>query len=385
MEIVKASFHSHSSIGSHGSNINHESDITTRDKVTIPIEKNYVEGTSDHDSTVAHNDIAETIESRGLGEHPHIYQIEVSTPGHIIFSAPREVIGGFEHRYKISKMLEANKKLLKIGDYDGVTTNILELIDKAVNGNDKMVVGAPHMVDSLKSGIIAKYPIEESLKILRSKNVHYLEAFNGMNSDHGNLCNASLAILMKELYGKGIMVGADSHWTKMLGTNLNLLEVDEFTEDAILKSARDDRVVGFENLQTTNLQDTRDWALNRIRVSQYDMIMKTYNGSWTKDSSFSSLAKVPPFPTLLRATINYAVKKPDSKVWDMLTNLAVGVNRLYEIFQMTPKYKKFVEKMTDGRVNSYGPLDYREFRKDPLKAMEQIAVVPSLNNRAYVC
>lgn len=375
-ELLRVSVHGHTDVGSHGENVYHESDVTLLDQMNRPVLGNYTSSISDHDSEYGLHKFLELMRYKKM-EYPFVAQIEISTPGHAIVSGPIETILGTMKEYKLKEMAAKNKEYLKAKNPDAVTSNILDFFDKFTGGNDKVVVGLPHMLDTLKSGVIGKYPAEEALKIVRSRHVNYLEAFNGMNSELGNYFNASLAILSKKLFGKHIMVGADYHTPKMMDTNLNLLEVPSPDETSILKAMKDGKVVGFENLVSANLNDTKRWAINRIIKSERDMIMKTYTDGWTKDSSFSSIANKRPFPSLIRAAIRYAVKEPDSKCWDALTKAASGVNRIYEKFQMTPKYKKFLKEVTNGSVGPYEPLDYDEFRKDPLRAFEQISIIPA--------
>lgn len=382
-EIVRASLHGHSDVGSHGKNVHHESDVTIQDKLKRSKEANFIDSTCDHDSTYGLYKLFEEMRYSGE-EQTHIAQIEISTPGHIIVSGPMETIKWILKEYRLEEMSMRNKHYIKMKEPEAVTNSILDFLDRFVGGNDKTIGMLPHPEDTLSAGVVGKYPVEEALKIVKSKHIHYLEGFNGMNSEMGNYFNATLAILAKELYGKNIFVGADYHLTKMVGTNINILEAEGSDETSVLKALRNGNVIGFENLVTASLKDIKNWAVNRVRKSEDDMIMKTYNNGWTKDSSFSSIQGKPPLPILIRAAIRYAAKNPESRLWDVLTEMASGVNFLYDRFKMAPKHRKFVGRMTEGYDCVSEPLQYHKFRKDPLGAFESVvAAVAKQTSYSY--
>lgn len=369
---LSVSTHGHGP-GSHGGNVYYESEVSLRDKVSIPKRLGFVDSTSDHDTTEGLADTRREVEDSGLS---HLYQIEMSLPFHMIVTAPFEVVSGIEKIYDLRTVQKRNKRWFKQGRYDGIASDVNKMIDSIVQGNDKVVVTFPHPFDTLKAGVASKMPVDQMLEILGNKNVHYVEVYNGMNNDRGNYLNATFGIVMSENYGKKMMVGADYHTAGMMGKNLNIVDARGSDEDSILKGLRDG-VVGFENLGNMHTHDTMRWAINRVRMSKKDMLLKTYANDWIKESGWMEVLKYGPVKKAIAGSIKYADEHPDSMVWDLFTNLARGVNYMFETLQMNPKHRKVLMEATDGRVDRYEPLQYREFKKDPLSALEKIAVVPN--------
>jgi hypothetical protein len=296
-------------------------------------------------------------------------------PFHMIYSAPREVVGGFESTYRIKDLNRANIADIKEKKYDAVVSRSLELLDKAVDGTDNTVVMFPHLFDSLGAGAGTKLPPEHLIQILGNKRVHYIEGYNGMNSDRANALNMIAASVMRDEYGKGILVGADYHTPSMFGTCLNLVDAKDRDENSLLKAFRNYQVVGFENLKNINNKERIDWAVNRAVQSKDDIIRRSYTDGWEKDSWWANLLHIEPVPHMIRGTVNYAANHQNSKLWDGVATIAGFVNILFEQFRMQPKYNKFIREAIHGG-GADDQISYDSLRKDPVKAMEAISAAP---------
>lgn len=376
--LVRTSLHGHGP-ESHGGNIFVESLVKLEEKLFVPKIRNFVDSTSDHDSTRGLPIFREEAAYKGL-DWPHICQIEISSPMHFIFTGPYETINGMERRCGLPDILRRNKENIKKKRFDAVASELHALFDDFAGGNDKVIVAVPHPFDTLKAGVAGKMPAETTLDILKNKNVHSIEIHNGMNSKRGNYLNATFGIVMNQNYGKKLVVGADYHSYKMLGTNLNIIETEGLDETSMLKGIQKGPV-GFEGLVTNKVEDLMYWSIERVRRSKRDMLLKNCNNDWIKEGRWMGILKYRPTKNVIAKVIEYTDKNPYSGWWTFFTNIARGVNYIYETVQMNPKYRKVIMEATGNRVDHYDSISYDDFKKDPLMSLETIANVPSEKRR----
>lgn len=284
---LRAQLHMHTN-ESIGTRIKMESNTSPKTAIDVLKKKNIqVAAITDHDNTRAYTKIKNYAEKNGI---ILINGIEISTKdGHLI---------GLNIDSGIEK--ELNKKM-----------SVFETRDVILDYGGEILI--PHPFDVMKSGI--------GKKMKEIKGI--VEVFNP-----GNIWEFEdrFAKIVAEKLSLPMVAVSDAHWSKFIDRGLTVVD-SEPDIDSIFKSIKKGKV-RFENCEYITWREIKEWSLIRIS-SSYDDIIKSIKNGWIIDKTYMKLANQRFMKFIEKKTLDLGVSKPDSKIWDVVSQATLLVTNLY--------------------------------------------------------
>jgi hypothetical protein len=274
---LRAQLHMHTT-ESKGTRIEMESNISPKTAIDILKKKNIqVAAITDHDNTRAYPKVKGYAEKNGI---ILINGIEVSTKD-------GELIG-----LNIEPGIE---KELKKG------IGLLEARDIILNHGGEILI--PHPFDMRGRGI--------GKRIRDVKGV--VEVFNP-----GNVFGFEdrFAKIAAEKLGLPMVACSDAHWYRMIDRGVTVVDAEPEI-DSIFKSIRKKKV-RFENCNYLTWEEIKKWSLVRVKNS-YAHIKNKLKEGWEIDYAYMKIANLKIFRFIQEYVLEFSVKKPDSKILDILT------------------------------------------------------------------
>ena len=295
---LRAQLHMHTT-ESKGTRIKVHSNIDPKTAIDILNKKNIqVAAITDHDNTRAYPKIKDYAEKKGI---ILINGIEITTRnGEII---------GFNVEPGIEK--ELNKGM-----------SVHEARDVVLDHNGEILI--PHPFSIMGNGI--------GKKIKEVKGI--VEVFNP-----GNIFGFEdvFAKIVAEKLKLPMIASSDAHYTKMIDRGITVVE-SEPDIDSIFKSIKKGKV-RFENCKYVTWREVKEWSLIRVS-SSYNDIIKNLKDGWEIDKTYMKFLNLKFMRFIEKKTLDLGVSKPDSRIWDLFSNIAFLITylkawhaeRIYEPF-----------------------------------------------------